>query len=276
MNLSMARQSRPHMRLVFPMLLMLPALGAGIMTAAGDTPKEITAKDGAPMLFVPAGEFWMGLSEGEGLDDEQPRHKVYLDAYYIDKFEITTERYSKFLAASGWEKPVNWDKVRFPEHAERPVIGVSWSDADAYCRITGRRLPTEAEWERAARDENERKFPWGDTRPKASLALFGHMTQFSYDILKPVGSYPHGKGPYGTFDQAGNVAEWVEDWYDGEYYREGPERNPRGPVRGQYKMTRGGSWSDMPVYLMAASRNTKLAPTTRNAFVGFRCAQSAK
>jgi formylglycine-generating enzyme required for sulfatase activity len=102
------------------------------------------------------------------------------------------------------------------------------------------------------------------------------MTQFSYDMLKPVGSYAKGRGPYGTLDQAGNVAEWVQDWYDGEYYREGPLRNPPGPTRGQYKVTRGGSWSDMPVYLLSASRTTKLLPETRNAFVGFRCAQDAK
>jgi formylglycine-generating enzyme required for sulfatase activity len=238
--------------------------------------KEIMAKDGAPMVLVPAGEFWMGLSEGEGLDDEQPRHKVFLDAYYIDKYEITTERYAKFLSFTQWEKPLNWDKVKFPDHANRPVVGVTWSDADAYCRISGRRLPTEAEWERAARGENERKFPWGDTRPKPSVALFGQMTQFTYDLLKPIGSYPNGEGPNGTFDQAGNVAEWVQDWYDGEYYREGPERNPQGPTTGQYKMIRGGSWSDMPVYLMSASRTSKLPPETRNAFIGFRCAQSAK
>ncbi len=258
------------------------------------------------MVFVPAGEFWMGLPEGEGLDDEQPRHRVYLDAFYIDKFEVTTERYARFLAASGWEKPVNWDKVKFPEHADHPVIGVSWGDADAYCQIAGRRLPTEAQWERAARDEDERKFPWGDLRPSASLALFGQGTQFSYDLLKPVGSYTKGQGPYGTLDQAGNVdnflfllslkpvgsyakgqgpygtldqagnvAEWVQDWYDGEYYRESPPGNPPGPLRGQYKVTRGGSWSDMPVYLLSASRTTKLLPETRNAFVGFRCSQNA-
>ena len=257
--------------------LFLVALAAtGAAGANGDLPKEIMGKDSAPMVLVPAGEFWMGLSEGEGLDDEQPRHKVFLDAYYIDKYEITSERYAKFLAATGWEKPLNWHRANFPEHGTRPVIGVSWSDADAYCRINGRRLPTEAEWERAARDENERKFPWGDTRPKPSVALFGQMTQFTYDLLKPIGSYPNGEGPYGTFDQAGNVAEWVQDWYDGEYYREGPERNPQGPTTGQYKMTRGGSWSDMPVYLLSASRTTKLPLTTRNAFIGFRCAQSAK
>jgi formylglycine-generating enzyme required for sulfatase activity len=255
-------------------LFLLCVLGEPLQ-AVVDHPREITARDGAPMVFVPAGEFSMGLPEGEGLDDEQPRHSVYLDAFYIDKFEVTTERYARFLAVSGWDKPVNWDKVKFPDHGDRPVIGVSWGDADAYCQIGGRRLPTEAEWERAARNEDERKFPWGDLRPSSSLALFGQGTQFSYDLLKPVGSYAKGQGAYGTFDQAGNVAEWVQDWYDGEYYRESPLRNPLGPLRGQYKVTRGGSWSDMPVYLLSASRTTKLLPETRNAFVGFRCAQSA-
>ena len=166
-------------------------LAAGLplgMAAEGDRPKETIAKDGVPMVLVPAGAFWMGLPEGVGLDDEQPRHKVYLDAYYIDKYEVTTERYAKFLEFAGWQKPLNWDLVKFPDHATRPVVGVTWSDADAYCGINGRRLPTEAEWEKAARGTNERPFPWGENKPNATLALFGQMTKFSYDLLKPVGS----------------------------------------------------------------------------------------
>ena len=259
------------------MSAILLALGVPLAAAqTADPPVEIAARDGAPMVLVPAGEFWMGLSEGEGLDDEQPRHKVHLDAYHIDQYEITTERYARFLELTGWPTPVNWNMVKFPDHATRPVIGVSWADADAYCRINGRRLPTEAEWEKAARGTAEQRFPWGEKRPHASLALFGQMTKFSYDILKPVGSYPLGKGPYGAFDQAGNVAEWVQDWYDGEYYRESPEKNPQGPRSGQYKMVRGGSWSDMPVYLMAAGRTSKVPLDTRNAFIGFRCAQTVK
>lgn len=255
----------------------LLATGALIgVTAAADLPQETTGKDGAPMVLVPAGEFWMGLPEGEGLDDEQPRHQVYLDSYYIDKFEVTAERYARFLEFTGWERPFNWSLVRLPDHAGRPVIGVSWGDADAYCRISGRRLPTEAEWEKAARGTNERKFPWGDTRPAPSRAFYGEGSRFSYDVLKPVGSFPGGQGPYGAFDLAGNVSEWVQDWYDGEYYRDTPERNPLGPKNGQYKIARGGSWSDMPVYLLSSSRTTKLPPSTRNAFIGFRCAQSAK
>ena len=265
------------MRTVSPAGLIAFLLSLGIaIAAATDFPKEIVAKDGAPMVLVPAGEFWMGLPEGAGLDDEQPRHKVYLDAYYIDKFEVTAERYAKFMQATGWEKPAHWNMVKLPDHADRPVIGVSWSEADAYCRINGRRLPTEAEWEKAARGTNERKYPWGDSRPHPTLALFGQGTQFSYDVLKPVGSHPTGQGPYGVFDLAGNVSEWVQDWYDGEYYRDSPERNPQGPMGGQFKMARGGSWSDLPVYLLSASRTSKIPSTTRNAFIGFRCAQSAK
>ena len=245
------------------------------VSAADDPPNEIVAKDGAPMVLVPAGDFWMGLPEGVGLDDEQPRHKVYLDAYYVDKFEVTTERYARFLELTGWPTPLNWNMVKFQDHATRPVVGVNWGDADAYCRINGRRLPTEAEWEKAARGTNERKFPWGDTKPHPTLALFGQGARFSYDVLKPVGSYPSGVGPYGAFDLAGNVAEWVQDWYEGEYYRDAPQQNPPGPMGGQYKIARGGSWSDLPVYLLSASRTSKLPSWTRNAFIGFRCAQSA-
>jgi len=266
-----------HTRMLAWAAVFLLAAGLRLaMAAEGDRPKETIAKDGVPMVLVPAGTFWMGLPEGVGLDDEQPRHKVSLDAYYIDKYEVTTERYAKFLEFAGWQKPLNWDMVKFPDHATRPVVGVTWSDADAYCRINGRRLPTEAEWEKAARGTNERPFPWGENKPDATLALFGQMTKFSYDLLTPVGSYPGGEGPYGAFDLAGNVAEWVQDWYDGEYYREGPEKNPQGPRKGQYKMVRGGSWSDMPVYLLSGSRTSKVPPETRNAFIGFRCAQPSK
>src|SRR2546427_4913855 len=101
------------------------------MAAEGNLPKGIIAKDGAPTVLVPAGEFWMGLPEGVGLDDEQPRHKVYVDAYHIDQYEVTTERYAKFLEFTNWQKPLNWDMVKFPDHATCPVIGVAWSDADA-------------------------------------------------------------------------------------------------------------------------------------------------
>ena len=125
------------------MSAVLLAGGVSLAAAqASDPPRELAARDGAPMALVPAGEFWMGLSESEGLDDEQPRHKIHLDAYYIDRYEVTTERYAKFLELTGWQKPFNWGMVKFPDHATRPVIGVSWIDADAYCRISGRRLPT--------------------------------------------------------------------------------------------------------------------------------------
>src|SRR5438309_10756652 len=211
-------------------------LAAGLslaMAAEGSLPRESTAKDGGPLVLVSAGEFWMGLPEGVGLDDEQPRHKVYLDAYYIDKYEATTERYAKFLEFAGWQKPLNWAMVKFPDHANRPVVGVTWSDADAYCQINGRRLPTEAEWEKAARGTTERPFPWGTKQPNATLALFGQMTKFSYDLLKPVGSYPGGEGPYGAFDLAGNVAEWLQDWSDGEYHSDHPDQDSQLPRKGQ-------------------------------------------
>src|SRR6266496_675630 len=130
---------RTRTLVVWSALLVAAGTFAGRILAE-DLSKEITAKDGAPMMLVPAGPFWMGLAEGEGLDDEQPRHQVYLDAYYLDKYEITTERYAKFLAFTGWQPPLNWSMVTLPGHATRHVIGVSWADADAYCRINGRRL----------------------------------------------------------------------------------------------------------------------------------------
>src|SRR5437879_10353223 len=157
------------------------------MAAEVDLSKAIIAKDGMAMVLVPAGEFWMGLPEGVGLDDEQPRHKVYLDAYYIDQYEATTERYAKFLEFAGWQKPLNWAMVKFPDHANRPVVGVTWSDADAYCQINGRRLPTEAEWEKAARGTTDRRFPRGGNTRHPTPDVCGQMRRFRYARLNPRG-----------------------------------------------------------------------------------------
>ncbi len=229
--------------------------------------------DDAPMILIPEGAFWMGIDGSIGLEDEQPRHEVWVDAFYIDTYEVTTKRYATFLSATNRTAPWLWRSVDLKIHANRPVIGVTWDDADAFCRWAGKRLPTEAEWEKAARGTDERRYPWGDETPNADLANFAVGARFSYSqALMPVGRYKNAKSPYGIYDMAGNVWEWVQDWYDGAFYERSPSNNPTGPESGDLKVVRGGSWSELPNYLLTYGR-FKLPPGTRNSYTGFRCAQ---
>jgi formylglycine-generating enzyme required for sulfatase activity len=228
----------------------------------------------APMGMIPAGAFWMGIDGPQGLDDERPRHAVLLHTYAMDLYEVTVGRYAVFLRKTGRTPPLFWDTVDLKEHADRPVIGIDWEDADAYCRWAGRRLPTEAEWEHAARGTDERRYPWGNQTPTPELANYAIGARFSYSqTLMPVGHYEKGTSPYGMYDMAGNVWEWVHDWYGTNYYEVSEEENPRGPEQGQFKVLRGGSWSELPKYLLTYGR-FKLSPTTRNSYTGFRCAKS--
>jgi formylglycine-generating enzyme required for sulfatase activity len=232
------------------------------------------AADEMPMALIPEGPFWMGRDGTEALEDERPRHQVWLDAYLMDVYEVSTAQYARFLAATNRPPPWQWETVDLSVHGDRPVIGVDWEDAEAYCRWAGKRLPTEAEWEKAARGTDERLYPWGNQTPTASLANFALGARFSYgQVLMPVGHYKQGISPYGLYAMAGNVWEWVHDWYGAHYYEVSPERNPQGPEQGQFKVLRGGSWSDLPKYLLTYGR-FKLPPTTRNSFTGFRCAKS--
>ena len=141
--------------------------------AKGQLPHEVTGKDGAPMVLIPAGEFWMGSPDGKGDNDEYPRHRVYLDAFYMDNFEITVARYARFLGSANRSEPKYWEQVNIRKRGNLPVVGVDWYEADAYCRWAGKRLPTEAEWEKAARGTDERTYPWGNEAPTTSLHIFG-------------------------------------------------------------------------------------------------------
>jgi formylglycine-generating enzyme required for sulfatase activity len=237
--------------------------------------REITGKDGAPMVLISAGEFWMGSPDAEGYKDEHPRHRVYLDAFYIDRFEVTVARYAEFMRSTGRRAADYWNQVKIGKHDRLPVVGVDWQDADTYCQWAGKRLPTEAEWEKAARGTDGLIYPWGNAAPTSALANFdkGITTENVYDQkLAPVESYEAGKSPDGLHHMAGNVWEWVADWYDENYYAKSPERNPKGPSSGQYRVLRGGSWGDLPVYVRSASR-LRSTPTDRLVNIGFRCVQ---
>lgn len=239
-------------------------------------PPGATSPDEAPMALIPEGQFWMGIDPPQALEDEHPRHKVWLDAYFMDLYEVTTAQYARFLSATGRTPPLFCETVDLAAHGDRPVIGVDWTEADAYCRWIGKRLPSEAEWEKAARGADERRYPWGNQEPAPELANFALGARFSYNqVLMPVDHYEKGRSPYGMYNMGGNVYEWVQDWYDGTYYERSPERNPPGPETGQFKVLRGGSWSDLPKYLLTYGR-FKLLPNARNSFTGFRCAKSAQ
>jgi formylglycine-generating enzyme required for sulfatase activity len=237
--------------------------------------REITGKDGAPMVLIPAGEFWMGSPDGEGTKDEHPRHQVSLDAFSMDKFEVTVARYAEFVRSTNRLKPKYWDQVDSSKHGNLPVVGVNWDDAEAYCRLAEKRLPTEAEWEKAARGTDGRMYPWGNKEPTTRLGNFGRgFTDIDVynQFLAPVESYEAGNSPYGLHHMAGNVGEWTADWFDGQFYAKSPQRNPTGPSSGAAKMSRGGSWTNSPFYVRSAYR-VWTTPTDRYAYIGFRCAQ---
>jgi formylglycine-generating enzyme required for sulfatase activity len=185
-------------------VLMALTFVAGVAGPAQAQQQEITGNDGAPMVLVPAGEFTMGSNEGN--DDEKPVHQVSLDAYYLDKYEVTVGQYAKFLEARGVNGPPMWPIMDQPPHQKRPVVNVDWSDASTYCEWAGKRLPTEAEWEKAARGTDGRIYPWGNDPPDQSRANYGKERDKwnKHDALVPVGQMKNGKSPYGVYDMAGD------------------------------------------------------------------------
>lgn len=237
--------------------------------------REITGKDGAPMVLVPAGEFTMGAIEDEknAQDHERPAHSVYLDTFSIDQYEVTTTRYAKFFQQTNRATPEYWSERVLQRHGNKPVVGVDWNDATAYCAWAGKRLPTEAEWEKAARGTDQRVYPWGNQAPTEQRANFNRGDHFNYAMLTDVGSYEQGKSPYGVYDMAGNVWEWTADWYDEHYYSKSPGRNPKGPSSGEYRVRRGGSWANHPDDVRSAVRYFQSPTFQTDYYLGFRCAQ---
>jgi formylglycine-generating enzyme required for sulfatase activity len=223
------------------------------------------------MVLVPAGEFTMGSLGGDS--DEQPVRQVYVGAFFMDKHQVAVGQYARFLEATHQERPADWTAMNKPAYQNRPITNVDWAEADTYCKWAGKRLPTEAEWEKAARGTDGRTYPWGNEPPTRFHANAGKEVFSNRGTLTPVGTFEAGKSPYGIYDMAGNVWEWVSDWYDQDYYKSGPVQNPPGPRKGDYKVVRGGSWGSGADGLRAADRETHLL-SFRGFGTGFRCAKN--
>ncbi|NGZ61257.1 MAG: hypothetical protein CV081_12260 [Nitrospira sp. LK265] len=249
------------------------------------TVEIIKGNDGASMVLIPAGSFLMGSNDG--LSNERPEHHVTVDAYYIDQFEVTARRYQKFVESARHGFPPRWDDEAARTLSDLPAVGMSWTDAAAYCTWAGRRLPTEAEWEKAARGTDGRRYPWGHMQPFVDIANYNRGVWVSEAVtLVPVGSGLEGmsvryglknggRSPYGLSHMAGNAAEWVADWYDREYYLKSPDKNPSGPTTGEKRVLRGGSWADLPIALRVTARFSA-EPDFEDRTIGFRCAADAE
>jgi len=224
---------------------------------------QVSGAKGGEMVRVPAGEFIMGSDSGGA--DEKPVHRVYLDEFFIDKYEVTNEQYLQCVSAGPCSPNEKYGGFTDPQ---QPVVGVDWTQASTYCSWAGKRLPTEAEWEKAARGTDGRTYPWGEGID-CSRANYGDC---KHGKTKLVGSYPSGASPYGAMDMAGNVWEWVADWYDEKYYASSPNQNPKGPSSGSYRVLRGGSWYNGTGDLRSSDRFNN-GPVGRYYYRGFRCAR---
>lgn len=232
------------------------------------------------MVLIPAGEFLRGRSHPLPDDDlkwfptvmkdDRPVRRIFIDAFYLDKHEVTNEQYAAFVKATKQRPPHHWPKGQIPKRQEKfSVVNVSWAESTRYARWAGKRLPTEAEWERACRGLAEgKKYPWGDRAPTKDDARFNRVDGPDQVCrFKP--------NEFGLFDMAGSAWEWCSDWYEKDYYQSAPDRNPAGPPKGLYRVLRGGSWADVPKYLTCAYRSWARA-AERSPNIGFRCAKTVQ
>ncbi len=283
---------RRYIFLILLSVILISGMVSSALTAEEKKSEDETAvlelEGEAPpgMVFVPAGEFLMGKDEG---DDEKPLHKVYVDAFFIDKYEVTYAEYAEFVEAGGYSNKSYWSEEGWSWKEENyitepaywndstynqpnyPMVGINWYEAEAYTRWCGKRLPTEAEWEKAARGTDGRRWPWGEDFESDKANIIG--TEDGYEYTAPVGSYPLGVSPYGCYDMAGNVWEWCADWYEAGYYANSPSENPKGPDSGSSRVIRGGSWFNYLEFSRCADRNYNF-PNYRNNILGFRCVLS--
>jgi formylglycine-generating enzyme required for sulfatase activity len=310
---AVSRCSGPRLRHRQAFDLCLIACVASAFFLAYD--REWVAADPDPhteMVFVPPGEFFMGAPAGShALPDEQPERRVYLSGFWIDRREATNADYLQFVQQTGHRPPLNAKEAATLWEAghplsgidDHPVVNVSWDDAVAFCRWRNKRLPTEAEWEKAARGTDRRIYPWGNdwdpnlansasywARRKVEFSsgtewddfwLRGEGAKVSKEkgikgevLTLPVGSFPAGASPYGLLDMAGNAAEWVQDWYNPNYYKEAALSDPTGPNRGAIRGMRGGSWLKPAVSLRTTDRDWGTIDS-RPSGTGFRCAKDA-
>ena len=302
-------------RVLFCAIVVSILMACGNSPNSGNSSEEPTSKQPSleNMVYIPEGDFLMGSPEGEGAYDEHPRHKVYLNAYYIDKYEVTNAQFEEFVEATGYvtyaerkgEGWVFWPDTRGPLRLWRwrdanwqhpntrqdpstkqyivgeppppihPVVQVSWNDAQSYCKWAGKRLPTEAEWEKAAKGPDCRKWPWGDVFDANINGETTHANIAGSGIM-PFGSFATGVSPYGAYNMGGNVREWVTDWYSPDYYTHSPVKNPKGPDDGRFRVLRGGSWREIKSYQVLSSSRYYKPPDYSSNFIGFRCALDAK
>ncbi len=307
-NMASSRLNGPQWQwlVVLAMILSLFVLLAIATALRMRKPASVIGSAGVQMVLVPAGPFTMGSEAGVALaecrrtssadrcvisafQDEAPTHIVMLDDFYIDMYEVTNGQYAECVRAGECYPPSDSGShtresyFGNPQFDDYPVILVNWYDAERHCRWRGAHLPTEAEWEKAARGTDARLYPWGN-------AVDGNRANFcdrncaydwagvdyddGYADTAPVGSYSEGISPYGAYDMAGNVWEWVSDWYDADYYAGSPSENPAGPGSGEYRVVRGAAWFSQPSSVRAAYRIANV-PTGRYHLVGgFRCARS--
>ncbi len=252
-------------------------------------PNEFTDRFGASMRLIPAGEFTMGGNNG--FTDERPIHTVYLDSYYIDKYEVTNALYEDCVNDGVCSPPQNYGSgtrssyYGNSQYSNYPVVYVDWNQSKNYCEWRDARLPTEAEWEKAARGINEYNYPWGndfqckngnfdDIQGLNGYIIPGGPNCDGYEDTAPVGSFGSGKSPFGIYDMAGNTWEWVSDWYDENYYLESPYQNPQGPSSGNGRAIRGGAWDVANKKNLLTTRRIGFEPLTTGNYLGFRCASS--
>lgn len=259
-----------------------PAATVSKASAPQDLPlQKKSLKDGAAMILIPAGEFTMGSPEHKGDISQKPQHRVCLDAYYIYKYEVTNGQFRRFIHESGYDAEGSWKDYAIAGSDNHPVVCVTWNDAKAYCEWVGGSLPTEAQWEKAARGVDGRIWPWGNKWDGTECnwgkgpKVAGNANIWKGRGTALAGSYTSDVSPYGVHDMAGNVAEWCSDWFDERYYHESPSNNPGGPGLGQVRVIRFGNWyTSQPEICMCASRDGYLPDRWLN-MLGFRVCTAA-